>query len=156
MNQGSQGRRFGWSIWRDEHELTRSTEEFSTLTEALMAAARARPPSSSIRDTKRNKVRCHKTSRQRRSLRSRVMSKCIFPRRTPPEMRSRGTRYCGFSQRRKREWVSAVSTWRTVGNDWRTVRNAFSANAKPSWHCGPAEFGARRNSYSKRLRRPCC
>jgi hypothetical protein len=34
-------KRFGWSIWRDGHELTRSTAEFLTLTEALMNAARA-------------------------------------------------------------------------------------------------------------------
>lgn len=38
--QGADGRRFGWTICRDEKPLAQSTRSFDTLTEALMDSAR--------------------------------------------------------------------------------------------------------------------
>lgn len=40
VNHASDGKSFGWSIWRNEQEIARSTETFTGLTEALLDAAR--------------------------------------------------------------------------------------------------------------------
>jgi hypothetical protein len=39
--QGSEDKSFGWSIWRGEQELARSTKTFATIVEALLDAAGA-------------------------------------------------------------------------------------------------------------------
>lgn len=38
--QGADGKRFGWTICRNEEQIVQSTRSFDTLTEALMDSAR--------------------------------------------------------------------------------------------------------------------